>query len=813
MSKGFACVGLLCWMVVGCAKKEITPETKSEVTSSVTQEPPPPVLSEPLPPVPSKSAPNVTSYVAPSASSEPPPGVKYEIPSVCGNHIVEAGEACDDGNVITETQEGCVGYGQVCTSCQSDCSTLLTFKGPYCGDGMVQAANHEQCDDGNTVTETTSSCAAYDKECVTCKADCSGELTLKGPSCGDGVVQSSNEACDDGNTVTETDAVCSVYGQTCKTCKSDCSAELILKGPRCGDGMIQSDNHEQCDDANEVNIDACLNTCVLAQCGDGALREGFEICEDGNTVNETACPYGTKTCTSCNASCTATLNLVGPYCGDGVVQASDHEICDDKNNVTETDADCSGYNQVCTTCKSDCLAAFTIKGPRCGDGIVQREHEQCDDGNTNNNDACLNTCVPTLVISAGGYHTCALWRGDHKAAKCWGWGMHGQLGYGTTENVGDGVKGMATVAGIPFIDFGANNFPTAIAAGKSHTCALLNQGRVKCWGLGDAGQLGQGNTSNIGDGVEGHQSIAETPPINLGEGLTAVAITAGDQHSCALLNNGTIKCWGYGAFGQLGQGYTLNIGDDVGLPVADNVPIVLATDRSLTAVAVEAGANHTCGLLSNGSLKCWGQGLHGKLGNNSTANIGDTLQHLVATSLPIKLGIKVRTIAAGADHTCGLMRDGKIKCWGLGANGRLGKWDTKNIGDGIKGHKTATESFPILLGKDLTAVAVVAGYSHTCALLNNGTVKCWGAGSQGQLGVGNNENLTAPGNVPVDFGTGLLATSIVSGMYHTCALLSDGKIKCWGMGAFGQLGNNSTANVGDDPKDVMTAVVLERLHN
>lgn len=158
--------------------------------------------------------------------------------------------------------------------------------------------------------------------------------------CGDGLV-GAGEACDSGG-----------QNGTYGSCKADCSG----LGPRCGDGILNGP--ETCDDANNINTDACLNTCVLAKCGDGVLQAGVEMCDDGNQINTDFC---LNTCAHA-------------ACGDGFVQAG-VEMCDDGNNVN-TDA-----------CLNTCVPA------KCGDGVVQAGVEGCDDGNFVNFDACLNTCV------------------------------------------------------------------------------------------------------------------------------------------------------------------------------------------------------------------------------------------------------------------------------------------------------------------------------------------------------------------------------------------------------------------------------------
>ena len=148
----------------------------------------------------------------------------------------------------------------------------------------------------------------------------------------------------------------------------------------------------------------------------------------------------------------------------------------------------------------------------------------------------------------------------------------------------------ASVASTPVINLGAGRTALALAAGDAHTCAILDDYSVKCWGDGSQGRLGQGNTDPIGDG--NGLSVAIAPTISLGTGRTAIALTAGSSHTCAVLDNGTSKCWGNGTDGRLGYGNQNSLGDSAG-EMGDALPAVsLGSGR--TALAISAGALHTC---------------------------------------------------------------------------------------------------------------------------------------------------------------------------------------------------------------------------
>ena len=229
-------------------------------------------------------------------------------------------------------------------------------------------------------------------------------------------------------------------------------------------------------------------------------------------------------------------------------------------------------------------------------------------------------------IAAGDSHTCGILTTG--AVHCWGGGYYGQLGYGTNHNVGD-HETPASAGDVPL-----GGSAVAIAAGREHTCAVTSTGAVRCWGYGYYGQLGYGNTTTIGDD--------ETPASagNVPLSATAVAITAGWYHTCALLSTGDVRCWGYGYYGQLGYGNLHSIGDDE--TPASNVPL------GAKATAITAGAAHTCALLTTGGVRCWGYGYYGQLGYGNTNTIGD--DETPATAGNVNLGSEATTTQPSASR-------------------------------------------------------------------------------------------------------------------------------------------------------------------
>ena len=221
----------------------------------------------------------------------------------------------------------------------------------------------------------------------------------------------------------------------------------------------------------------------------------------------------------------------------------------------------------------------------------------------------LGTGRTAKAIAAGYQHTCVIL--DNESAKCWGFNVEGQLGQNDDVSRGDESNEMGD--NLTVIDLGSGRKAASITTGAKHTCVMLDNASIKCWGYGLYGQLGRGENKT--------EKKPKSDPINLGSGRTAKAIVTGNSHNCVMLDNSSIKCWGYNASGQLGLGNTNNRGDGPN-EMGDNLPAVdLGTGK--TARAISAGDSHTCAVLDNASLKCWGKNDSGQLGMGNTNNLGD----------------------------------------------------------------------------------------------------------------------------------------------------------------------------------------------
>jgi alpha-tubulin suppressor-like RCC1 family protein len=304
----------------------------------------------------------------------------------------------------------------------------------------------------------------------------------------------------------------------------------------------------------------------------------------------------------------------------------------------------------------------------------------------------------------------------------------------------------------------------AVSAGGFHTCALRSDGAPECWGLNDSGQLGNNTTTS------------SSSPVMVSNLTNVTQISVGKYHTCALRGDGTVWCWGDNTYGQLG----INTNVDSHVPVQ-----VLGVGGTgyLTGVAeVSADGNFTCARLTSGGVRCWGHNQYGQIGNNTT-NDSSTPVNVVGVGGTGTLA-NVIDIDGGANQACALISGGTVDCWGYNNDGQLGNNTTTNssspvrvVGIGGTGYLS-------------NVTQISGGRLHACAMLSDHTVYCWGDNANGELGDGT----TANRSIPVRAGTISTAISVSAGEYHSCATLQNGTAQCWGAAAFGQIGNGTTAD-------------------
>jgi alpha-tubulin suppressor-like RCC1 family protein len=337
-------------------------------------------------------------------------------------------------------------------------------------------------------------------------------------------------------------------------------------------------------------------------------------------------------------------------------------------------------------------------------------------------------------VSAGSSHTCAIVANG--ALKCWGRNVNGQVGNGTAVDQSAAVD----VVGIgPVI---------SIAAGFEHTCAVTSEGAAKCWGSSLTGELGAGYS---------FRQLQPVDVIGLSAGVTA--ITAGSGHSCALTAAGGVKCWGSGYYGQVGNGSTANA------PTPVDVSGLASGVSQITALQTAA-----CALTTSGGVKCWGRNFSGQLGDNTEVD-----RHVPVDVVGLSSG--VIQVAGGANHACAVLTSGALKCWGWNYAGQLG--------DG----STTQSAVPVdVVGLSSGVEWVAAGSNHTCAVMSGGAVRCWGSNDSGALGDASLVSRAVPAAV-----NGLSGSAVrVSAGNHSCAVMTDGDIRCWGSDHSGALAQNLT---------------------
>jgi alpha-tubulin suppressor-like RCC1 family protein len=272
------------------------------------------------------------------------------------------------------------------------------------------------------------------------------------------------------------------------------------------------------------------------------------------------------------------------------------------------------------------------------------------------------------------------------------------------------------------------------------TCVVSDGHTVLCWGRNGFGQLGDGTTTS------------SSAPIAVSGIMTAVAVAVGGDSTCALLGDGRLRCWGL-----------LDVVD--GTVTASSVPVPVSGITN--AIAVTVGGAHTCAVQNNGSVHCWGDNSIGQLGDGTSTN----------SSVPVAVsGITTAVaVSAAATVTCALLGGGSVQCWGDWEFGQLG-YDF--AGRGVCGAllPDGSCSVPVTIPGITTAIAVAAGGGHVCAVLGDGSVQCWGSNATGQLGNGTKTSSHLPVTVP-----GITtAVGVAAGNGHTCVLLSNGSVQCWG---------------------------------
>jgi len=365
----------------------------------------------------------------------------------------------------------------------------------------------------------------------------------------------------------------------------------------------------------------------------------------------------------------------------------------------------------------------------------------------------ISAIDPTGRIAAGDKHTCAI--SLNNSIWCWGDNTFSQLGSSTFS--GDFSLVPIQVSALPGL-----RIAKRIVAGTNHTCVLATDGTVWCWG--------QNGNGNLGDGTFLIRGI----PVQALLGTTAVMISAGGSTTCASLSDDSLKCWGKGNSGQIGNNATLLSN---ATPVYTSlVPASLSVPGSFTVGHLEIGSAHSCAISVLGAALCWGDVADGRLGITQEPNV------LIPTATA-SLGSTASEVAAGGAHTCALLTNGSVTCFGYNDTGQLGQTPTQ---------PASSNATPTVVALVATATHISAGKQFTCALLSTAVVHCFGDNASGQLG---SDSFGAARETPGAV-SGLTGTvvDVVAGTAHACAVMSTGQVRCWGQNDQGQLGIKSKIN-------------------
>jgi alpha-tubulin suppressor-like RCC1 family protein len=518
------------------------------------------------------------------------------------------------------------------------------------------------------------------------------------------------------------------------------------------------------------------------------------------------------------ALATSSCSEVPFYCSsdEQCVRPSDPGFCEANHRCSFKDDGCRsgrryapfGTGEECVAEKPVCAVVGVTAGTNFTCAWSNYGHVSCWGDNANgqlgdgtttarSTPKALSLANVTEVV-AGNAHACALH--NDGAVSCWGDNANLQLGVddGTTANRAMPVK----VKGL--------TQATSLATGLRHTCARRQDGSLYCWGRDNMSQLGDGLMMNRGAALR----VA-------GTGTDVLEAAAGDTHTCALLKDGGLACWGsirMMAIVPTGfmaiQGVPARVME---MPAATQITsgdnhvcaitggevycfgandLGQAGDRMLgarvapTKVAgatgateLEAGANHTCALLGDGTIRCWGASAAAQTGG-AIADVGN------ATLMPVEKSPDAawKHVVAGGRHSCALTVDGHVYCWGRTTEGQLG--------DGT----VLTWPMPEMPVQIADVAALAGGNGHTCALTRAGAVSCWGRGDLGQLGDGTNFGSSTPKAVVLPGP----AAQVVAGGEFACVRLVDGTVQCWGRGNRGQIGSGKTGDV-NRPTPVMLA--------
>jgi alpha-tubulin suppressor-like RCC1 family protein len=364
-----------------------------------------------------------------------------------------------------------------------------------------------------------------------------------------------------------------------------------------------------------------------------------------------------------------------------------------------------------------------------------------------------------VAITAGDSHACALTQAG--AIKCWGLNNRGQLGNGTRTDSTSPVQVTGLTTGVVRIDAGAET-----------TCAVKSSGQAMCWGNNKTYSAGSLTADTNADG-EADPLLVPTEVSGIASGAVAISVSGEgsganqNAHGCAVLQYGDVVCWGSNSDGQLG--------------VSASGPLAVATRVPLTSrvTAMSLGALHSCALTESGAVVCWGANSHGQLANGSTTAVTRGTHVSIAG---VQSG--VIQISSGRYTACALLQSGGLTCWGDNIHGTLSSTPTRT--------SITAPMVPHSLTSGIAGISL--GEYELCALFASGALRCWGENGFGQTGDGYQERTISPTAVhtAVANSTPLVGIqTVTSSQWSTCGVTSVNGVKCWGANLDGSLGDGS----------------------
>ncbi len=434
------------------------------------------------------------------------------------------------------------------------------------------------------------------------------------------------------------------------------------------------------------------------------------------------------------------------------------DTCADASTMLRCDDNGSNVTEPCEADAPACLDGDCVA---CLDGDVRcgtDETESCVGNAWVSGDACnigcdAGACLTVTDISAGSAHSCAVL--SNGTVRCWGYTNLSLLFLCFVNDPAEPGSFTLQPTEVPGL-----TDAKSIGSGNAHNCIVTQADTVRCWGWNGFGRLGTGDVMD--------QPLATDVTLP----ATVLDLTVNVAHACAALADGSTQCWGLNDNGQLGN-------NEVGTPVFYNAPQAVV-GLGLPAAQLDSGAGNTCMRDSGKNAGCWGDAAGGQLGSTVTADSG----------VPIGIGgDNVDEIRVGSRHTC-YRTAGDVWCFGSNNSGQ--------IGTGAMGG-TVSSAFRIAPN---TVKRMALQSNVSCIIDDNDALHCWGRNIEGQIGIGTSgagDFVLSPTEVT---GVGPIK-DLALGYDHMCAITMDDRVMCWGANNHGQVGTGAVSAVVASPTEVV----------